>query len=200
MPQLLFANDRECQIWERAMKVSVYIATSLDGFIARDDGGLDWLPGADTNEQGDAEVEDYGYREFMESVDVLVMGRKTYEKVLSFGMWPYEGKRVFVLSSGPVEIPNGLASTVECKSCSPSDLVHDLEEAGAKHVYVDGGNTVQRFLNEGLIQQIIVTRIPVLIGSGIPLFGPVANDILLDHVETRQFPSGFVQSRYEIRR
>jgi dihydrofolate reductase len=182
------------------MKVSVYIATSLDGFIARDDGGLDWLPGADPEAQGDAEGEDYGYREFMDSVDVLVMGRKTYEKVLSFGKWSYEGKRVIVLSSGTVEIPNELASTVECRSSSPSDLVHDLEEAGAKHVYVDGGNTIQRFLNEGLIQQIIITRIPVLIGSGIPLFGPLEKDVLLHHVETQKFPSGLVQSRYEIRR
>ena len=82
--------------------------------------------------------------------------------------------------------------------CDPSDLVHDLKEAGVKHVYVDGGNTIQRFLNEGLIQQIIITRIPVLIGSGIPLFGPLADDILLHHVETRQFPSGFVRSRYEL--
>jgi dihydrofolate reductase len=187
------------------MKVSVYIATSLDGFIARDDGGLDWLPGADPEAVGGgvedgSEAEDYGYREFMDSVDVLVMGRKTYEKVLSFGIWPYEGKRVIVLSNGTVEIPNGLASTVECKSCSPSDLVRDLEEAGVKHVYVDGGITIQRFLNEGLIQQIIITRIPVLIGSGIPLFGPLDGDISLEHIETRQFPNGFVQSRYEVHR
>jgi dihydrofolate reductase len=182
------------------MKASVYIATSLDGFIARDDGGLDWLPGADPDENGNAEREDYGYREFMDSVDVLVMGRKTYEKVLSFGKWSYEGKRVIVLSSGTVEIPTGLASTVECRSNSPSDLVDDLAEAGVKHIYLDGGNTIQRFLNEGLVQQIIITRIPVLIGSGIPLFGPLEDDILLRHVETRQFASGFVQSRYEVRR
>jgi dihydrofolate reductase len=181
------------------MKISVYIATSLDGFIARDDGELDWLPGADPEaEGGGGEIEDYGYREFMESVDVLVMGRKTFEKVLSFGMWPYKGKRVIVLSSGSLEISNGLASTVECRSCSPSDLVLALEEAGARHIYVDGGITVQRFMNEGLIHQIIITRIPILIGSGIPLFGPLASDVLLRHVETRQFPSGFVQSRYEI--
>lgn len=194
------------------MKVSVYVATSLDGFIAREDGGLDWLSGADPEAYGDLEEsgtveagggdegEDCGYREFMDSVDVMVMGRKTYEKVLSFGMWPYEGKQVIVLSSGPVEIPNGLGSTVECKSCSPSDLVNDLKQAGAKHVYVDGGNTIQRFLNEGLIDQLIITCIPILIGSGIPLFGPLAGDILLQHVETRQYPSGFVQSRYEVRR
>jgi dihydrofolate reductase len=180
------------------MKVSVYVATSLDGFIAREDGSLDWLPGADPEKQSGAETEDYGYRVFMDTVDVLVMGRKTYEKVLSFGMWPYEDKRVVVLSSGSVDIPNDLASTIESRSCSPCELVYDLEKAGAKHVYVDGGKTIQRFLNEGLIHQIIVTRIPVLIGSGIPLFGPLADDILLRHVETRQFPSGFVQSRYEI--
>jgi dihydrofolate reductase len=187
------------------MKVSVYIATSLDGFIARDDGGLDWLPGAApetsgcTEASGSTEGEDYGYREFMESVDILVMGRKTFEKVLSFGKWSYEDKRVIVLSSGPVEIPNGLASTVECRSSSPSDLVDDLAESGVTHIYLDGGNTIQRFLNEGLVQEVIITRIPVLIGSGIPLFGPLADDILLRHVETRQFPSGFVQSRYEVR-
>ena len=182
------------------MKASVYIATSLDGFIARDDGGLDWLPGADPDENGNAEREDYGYRDFLDSVDVLVMGRKSYEKVLSFGEWPYDGKRVIVLSSGTVEIPSGLASTVECRSSSPSDLVDDLAEAGVTHIYLDGGNTIQRFLNEGLIQQLIITRIPILIGSGIPLFGPLADDMTLHHVATRQFPSGPVQSRYEVRR
>lgn len=180
------------------MKVSVYIATSLDGFIARNDGGLDWLPGADSEGSVEADAEDYGYREFMDSVDVLVMGRKTFEQVLSFGMWPYEKKRVVVLSGGTVRVPTDLSPTVEAESCSPRELVNQLAETGVKHLYVDGGNTIQRFLNEGLIQQIIITRIPILIGSGIPLFGPLTNDITLRHIETRQFPSGFVQSRYEV--
>jgi dihydrofolate reductase len=180
------------------MRVSVYIAASLDGFIAREDGSLDWLPGADPQEEGDAGAEDYGYQEFIGSVDVLVMGRKTYEKVLTFGEWPYKDRRVVVLSSGTVQIPADLASTVQCQSGSPRDLVGRLAEGGAKHLYIDGGNTIQRFLNEGLVQQITVTRVPVLIGAGIPLFGPLASDIPLRHVETRQFPNGFVQSRYEM--
>lgn len=180
------------------MKVSVYIATSLDGLIARDDGGLDWLPGADSDAPADADAEDYGYGEFMDSVDVLVMGRNTFEQVLRFGKWAYENKRVVVLSRGDVQVPTNLAQTVEVRSCPPCELVDQLAETGAKHLYVDGGNTIQRFLNEGLIQQIIITRIPILIGSGISLFGPLADDILLHHVETRQFPSGFVQSRYEV--
>lgn len=180
------------------MKVSVYIATSLDGFIAREDGGLDWLPGADPENQDESNGEGYGYREFMDSVDVLVMGRKTFEQVLSFGTWPYENKRVIVLSSGDVTVPDELVSGIEVRSCSPCDLVEQLEADGANHVYVDGGNTIQRFLSAGLIQQIIITRIPVLIGRGIPLFGLLDNDILLKHIETRPFPSGFVQSRYEV--
>ncbi len=180
------------------VKVSVYIATSLDGFIAREDGGLDWLPGADPEKQDKSNGEDYGYREFMESVDVLVMGRKTFEQVLSFGTWPYQNKRVIVLSSGNVPVPDELATGVEVRSCSPCDLVEQLTTDGANYVYIDGGNTIQRFLRDGLIRQIIITRIPILIGRGIPLFGPLENDILLKHIETRQFPSGFVQSRYEV--
>jgi len=158
------------------------------------------LPGADSEVSGAAEGENCGYRDFMNSVDVLVMGRNTFEQVLSFGMWPYENKQVVVLSGGSVAIPTNHASTVEVRSCSPRELVKQLSETGAKHLYIDGGNTIQRFLNEGVIHQLIITRIPILIGSGIPLFGPLESDISLEHFETRQYPSGFVQSRYEVRR
>jgi len=178
------------------MKASVYIATSLDGFIARENGELDWLPQpGDDAENG----EDYGYRAFMDSVDALVMGRNTYETVLSFGgQWPYGGKPVIVLSSGLVDIPESIASTVESTSDSPAELVERLSARGMNHLYIDGGKTIQSFLNAGLIRQLIITRIPVLIGSGIPLFGPLEQDIKLDHIRTRAFASGMVQSAYEV--
>lgn len=177
------------------MKASVYIATSLDGFIARPDGGLDWLPGA----EGESTAgEDYGFREFMDSVDYLVMGRNTFELALSFEPWPYTGTPVVVLSSRPLEIPAHLTGAVEWMSGSPGEVVSRLAERGANHLYIDGGKTIQGFLAEGLIQQLIITQVPVLIGEGIPLFGPLPYDIKLRHIETRSFPTGLVQSRYEV--
>ncbi|QDT96095.1 dihydrofolate reductase family protein [Gimesia aquarii] len=178
------------------MKASVYIATSLDGFIARENGELDWLPGSDG--QSDPDGEDYGYHEFMDSVDALVMGRNTFELVLSFGEWPYGSKRVIVLSSKPLPIPSHLPPTVESTSCSPSDLVQKLSDEGLKHLYIDGGKTIQSFLNAGLIQELIITKVPVLIGSGISLFGPLDKDKKLQHIETLTYENGFVQSRYEL--
>jgi len=176
------------------VNVSVYIATSLDGFIARENGNLDWLLSG-----GDGENrEDYGYKTFMETVDFLVMGRNTYEKALTFGDWPYGTKPVVVLSSRPLAIPAHIAKSVESISCTPTHLVSRLAAHGAKHLYIDGGKTIQGFLNAGLITRLIITRLPVLIGSGITLFGPLERDIKLRHIETRQFSSGLVQSEYEV--
>jgi dihydrofolate reductase len=177
-----------------ALKASVYIATSLDGFIARENGELDWLSAG----ENDGSREDYGFHVFLNSVDTLVMGRKTFELVQSSGMWPYGTKRVIVLSSKPVEIPSDLDKTVEAQSCSPIELVKLLSERGVKHLYVDGGQTIQSFLNAGLIQQIIITRIPVLIGEGIRLFGALNKDVKQQHIETNSFENGFVQSKYEV--
>lgn len=178
------------------MKASVYIATSLDGFIARENGELDWLPGSDG--ESDTNGEDYGYHEFMDSVDTLVMGRNTFEMVLTFGEWSYGNKRVIVLSSKPLRIPDDLPPTVESKSCSPAELVQELSEQGEKHLYIDGGKTIQSFLNAGLIQELIITRIPVLIGSGIPLFGPLDKDKKLRLIQTHTYENGIVQNKYEI--
>lgn len=179
------------------MRVSVYIATSLDGFIARENGELDWLPGSDGT--SDQSGEDFGYHEFMDSVDVLIMGRNTFETVLSFGIeWPYSEKRVIVLSSQPLQIPSDLPATVESSSCSPAELLQKLSEAGYQRAYIDGGKAVQSFLTAGLIQDMIITRIPVLIGSGLPLFGPIDNDQKLRHINSRTFENGFVQSEYEL--
>jgi dihydrofolate reductase len=172
------------------MQCSVFIATSLDGFIARDDGSLDWLP------QGD--VEEHGYTELMAGIDVVVMGRMTYETVLGFDAWPYAGKRVVVLSSSPLAPSPQEGAVFETMSGAPADIVSRLAARGLRHAYVDGGITVQRFLAAGLIQHFTITRIPVLLGRGIPLFGPVPRDIRLDHVATRSYKGGLVTSECAI--
>ncbi|MBF0193732.1 MAG: dihydrofolate reductase [Magnetococcales bacterium] len=178
------------------MRTSVYIAVSADGFIARQNGDLDWLPGADGSDPDS--IEDYGYKEFSASTDVLVMGRLSFEKILTFGEWPYKDKKVVVLSSKPDNIPQALKDFVQWKNSSPPDLIKELSLQGFNHVYVDGGKTIQGFLFNGLVQQIILTKIPVLIGEGIPLFGPLAGDVLLKHIKTQSYPSGFVQTHYEV--
>jgi dihydrofolate reductase len=174
------------------VRCSVFVGTSLDGFIARADGAIDWLPGPEPG------GEDYGFRVFMSTVDGLVMGRNTYDLVRTFGEWPYGRKPVVVLSSRPVEVPEAIAGTTEAMSGAPRDIVRQLGERGMKHLYVDGGRTVQGFLSEGLITDIVITRIPVLIGNGIPLFGPLPADVKLRHTGTYSYPTGLVQSRYEV--
>jgi dihydrofolate reductase len=172
------------------MTVSVFIGISLDGFIARPDGALDWLP------EGGGEP--HGYDEFIASVDALVIGRKTFETVLTFGAWPYGDKRVVVLSSRPLSLSAAIGGVVEQMTGPPAEIVARLAASGARHLYVDGGITIQRFLREGLIQRLIITRVPVLIGSGIPLFGTLPHDVRLRHVATRSYPSGLVQSEYTV--
>ncbi len=171
------------------MKASVFVGASVDGFIARPDGALDFLP------EGGGEP--HGYDEFMGSVDALVIGRKTYEPVLAFDAWPYRDKSVFVLSNSPLA-PAPAGARVERMSGHPAEIQAQLAARGVQHVYVDGGITIQGFLRAGLIQRLIVTRVPVLIGSGISLFGAVVRDIPLKHIATRQYPSGLVQSEYEV--
>ena len=183
------------------MRASVYIATSLDGFIARPDGGLDWLPGAETPPAPSNEpAEDYGFGAFMESVDFLVMGRNTFALVADFEPWPYAGTPVIVLSSRPVDIPSRLAGAVEWMAGSPQAVVEALAARGGKHLYIDGGKTIQGFLAAGLIDQLIITRVPVLIGAGIPLFGPLPADTQLRHITTQAFANGLVQSAYAVKK
>lgn len=172
------------------MKASVFIATSVDGFIARPDGDLDWLPGGD--------VEDHGYDAFMLTVDTIVMGRGTYEKVLTFGDWAFGETPVVVLTSTPESLPTPPAPTISVMRGTPHQVVAALEQRGAKSLYVDGGVTIQRFLAAGLIQRVIITRVPVLLGRGRPLFGVLDHDVRLRHVASRAYDSGLVQSEYEV--
>lgn len=171
------------------MKASVFIGASLDGFIARSNGEFDFLPAGGG--------EPHGYVEFMATVDALVIGRKTFETVLAFDTWPYGEKPVFVLSTRPLA-PAPPGAVVEHLSGDPAQIVTQLAARGIQHIYVDGGITIQRFLQAGLIQHLIITRVPVLIGSGIPLFGALERDIVLTHVATRQYASGLVQSEYVV--
>jgi dihydrofolate reductase len=171
------------------VKASVFVGTSVDGFIARPDGGLDFLDAGGH--------EPHGYEEFVASVDALVIGRNTYETVLTFGEWPYGAKPVFVLSTRPLT-PAPAGATVERMSGDPAEIVPELARRGIEHAYVDGGITIQRFLAAGLIQRLVVTRVPVLIGAGIPLFGSLPKDVLLRHIATRQYAGGLVQSEYEV--
>ncbi len=171
------------------MKASVFVGVSIDGFIARANGGLDWLP-ADGGEP-------HGFDQFIASVDALVMGRNTFETVLGFGTWPYGPKPVFVLSTRPLP-PAPPGSVVEHLAGDPADIASQLSARGIGHIYVDGGLTIQGFLRAALIQRLVITRVPVLIGTGIPLFGPTDRDIVLRHIATRTFATGLVQSEYEV--
>jgi dihydrofolate reductase len=174
---------------DSAVKASVFIGTSVDGFIARTNGDLDFLP------PGGGEP--HGYDEFLATVDALLIGRKTFETVLTFDTWPYGEKPVFVLSTRPLA-PSPIGAVVERMTGAPAEIVSQLAARGIEHAYVDGGITIQRFLQAGLIQRLIITRVPVLIGSGISLFGVVPRDIVLRHIETRQYASGLVRSEYVV--
>ncbi len=171
---------------------SVFCGVSLDGFIARPDGSLDFLEG-----DGTAPMGDHSYEAFVAGIDAIVMGRNTFEVVLGFEQWPY-AKKVFVLSSGKVDLARvkERGADVELLNATPEEVVRQLAARGYEHLYIDGGGNVQRFLRAGLIDRLIVTQVPVLIGKGIPLFGALEEDIPLKLLASRSFPGGLVQSEY----
>jgi len=164
---------------------------SVDGFLARLDDALDFLH---TGQQ-----EPHGFKEFLASVDVVVIGRRTFQVVLKLGHLALYGKKpVVVLSSGLLDCSSVKGGMVEQLSGEPTEIVKQLKSRGFKHAYIDGGITIQRFLAAGCIDRMVITRVPVLIGAGIPLFGPLPCDISLGHVATRSYEGGLVQSEYEI--
>lgn len=179
------------------MKCSSYIASSLDGFIAKADGSLDWL------DQANASVpdgEDCGYAQYMASVDVIVMGRKTFETVLSFNTWPYD-KPVYVVSRQWRSLPATAQATVRLWSDTPAALTAHLQANGVRSAYVDGGQLIQSFISAQLLDEITITRIPVLLGTGTSLFGPLpagAATVTAQHLHTRSYDFGFVQSHYAL--
>jgi dihydrofolate reductase len=171
------------------VKLSVFCGVSVDGFLARPNHALDFL---DAGGQ-----EPHGFEEFYGCVDVVVIGRRTFEVVLTFGKWPYGKKPVVVLSSRPLDFSAVKGGVVEQMSGEPGEIVKQLRARGFKHAYIDGGITIQKFLAAGCIDRLVITRVPVLIGAGIPLFGPVPQDVSLRHVATRCYKGGLVQSEYE---
>jgi dihydrofolate reductase len=178
---------------DRMITAHVFIATSLDGFIAREDGDIDWLL------QRDDPTEDHGYTAFIADKDLIVMGRGSYEKVLTLGTWPYD-LPVLVLSKqlAGAAVPEGLKDKLRFSSLAPWDALEKLAQENVRRIYVDGGQLVQSFLRAGLVTDMVISTVPVLLGSGRPLFGALAQDIDLKLVSSRSFPSGLVQSSYRL--
>jgi len=175
------------------MQISVYIATSLDGFISRKNGDIDWL----MNAYDEKDEEDYGYEEFMKEVTCLVMGRNTYEKIISFSQWPYNTKRVIVLSHTNSIVPDFIKGNVEFFNGTAKVLVKKLQQENEKKVYVDGGITIQSFIKEGLVDDFTITTIPVVIGEGRPLFSILKKDLKLELIQSKSYNNHFVQSKYK---
>ena len=184
------------------MRFSVYIATSVDGFIARTDGSVDWLDTYCNQEADMGDEADMGFTHFMKSIDCLIMGRGCMEVISGFNLapeqWPYGDARVIVLSQTVTEPPENVKGHVEMYAGKIPELVETLEGEGFKHAYVDGGKTIQSFLNLQLITDMTLTQIPVLLGEGIPLFGKTNRDIRLERPERNVFPNELVQVQYEV--
>lgn len=178
------------------MKCSVYIATSADGFIAKPDGDIEWLL---RPEYADAAKVGLVYSEFISTVDAIVMGRHSYEKVLTFDEWYYEGTEVVVLTSRDLTAPEKLTGKVRFESGSPNEIVAKLEKEGKNHLYIDGGITIQRFLEAKLIDELTITVIPILLGKGIPLFGDTGTELPLELMDVSTSPNGTVQKRYRVK-
>lgn len=173
------------------MQLSAFCGVSVDGFLARPDDALDFLAAG--------EQVPHGFPEFLATVDVVVMGRRTFDVVRRFGhLGVYGGKPVVVLTRRPLDPPAAAGEPVETAAAEPAAIKRQLAACGFRHAYVDGGITIQRFLAAGCLDRMVITRVPVLIGAGVPLFGPLPGDIQLRHVATRSLPAGLVQSEYEI--
>ncbi len=173
----------------------VYIGTSLDGYISAPDGGLDWLSYVPIPE-GD----DLGFSEFMDRVDAVVMGRKTFETLLGFGVGWHYPKPGIVLSSTLKSAPEEFADHIQFASGTPSEIVQLAKKQGFENLYIDGGTTVQRFLREDLIDELIITEIPLLLGGGDRLFGELDQRLGFELVDTKVLLNQLVRKRYQRKR
>lgn len=169
-------------------KISIYIASSIDGYIARKDGNLDWL------QYGHTGNEDYGFKKFTSTIDAVIMGKNTYEVVSSFDEWAYKDKRVIVLSNTLTEV----RKETELFSGELTELLAKLHAENVKHIWIDGGITVSKFLEAGLVDDITVSIIAMVLGSGIPLFSTMNQELRCHLVSTQSYPSGLVQLHYEV--
>jgi dihydrofolate reductase len=174
------------------MTVHVYIAASLDGYIADRNGSLDWLTGIQDPSGGD-----FGFAEFISGIDAVVMGRKTFDTVVDFEPWPYP-KPVFVLSNTLKELPARLAGKCELIHGTPAEIIHTLAGRGLNNLYVDGGQTIQSFLSGGLVDEMVITRIPILLGGGAPLFGSLDKPIHFEFLRSESLPPGIQKNYYRL--
>lgn len=184
------------------MKCSVYIATSADGFIAKNDGSVDWLHSAGKQDADLGDSADMGFNAFIASVDCMIMGRKCMEVIASMNLppeqWPYGDTHIVVLSNTLKESPSSLPKKLEMYSGDLNALITRLESEGYKHAYVDGGTTIQAFINLELINEMTITRAPILLGEGISLFGKTAKDITLEQSSAISFANDFIQEFYQV--
>lgn len=184
------------------MKCSAFIATSVDGFIARPDGNVDWLHSSGNQDVDMGNQADMGFYDYLAEVDCLIMGRKTMEVIanmnLSDDQWPYGDMKIVVLSSSITEIPTSLRSNAMVFSGELKELMSTLESEGLKHAYIDGGSTIQQFIREGLMSEMTIARVPVLLGEGIPLFTTLGREVKLKDAETTAYPNDFVQVKYRL--
>ena len=173
----------------------VFIARSLDGYIADKNGGLDWL-----NAIPNPDHLDMGYENFIKGVDAIVMGRITFETVCSFDMdWPYN-KPVFVLSKTMDMVPEKYQGKAEIVKGSLPEVLEHIHTKGYSRLYIDGGNTIQSFLKEDLIDELIITTIPILLGGGSPLFNELPKELEFEHVESHLYLDALVQDCYRRKR
>ena len=168
----------------------VYIATSLDGYISREDGSFDWLIPFQDPQAFER------FESFLSTLDAVVMGRNTFLQVLFFEQWPYHDIPVYVLSRSLNKLPESSPLTVHLRSCSSEELLSELGSNDFQRIYVDGGLTVQSFFEKDLIDELTITRVPIILGSGRTLFGQVPCDLRYQHLSTEAFPSGLVQTKY----
>jgi dihydrofolate reductase len=183
------------------MKCSVYIATSADGYIATLEGGVDWLHTAG-NKEVDMGSEDMGFKAFMGSVDCMIMGRKCMDMISSMNLtpeqWIYGDMPIVVLSNTIKESPENLHGKIEMYSGDISKLIYNLEKRGFKHAYIDGGATITSFINLELIDEMIITKAPLLLGEGIPLFGKIKNSVKLNNAKATVYKNEFIQIKYDV--
>jgi len=166
----------------------LYIATSLDGYIADRDGGIDWLSTIDESD------DDYGYPDFFDSIDALIMGSHTYEQILGFGDWPYAGKQSYVFSQRPLKTPH---ENIAILSSSPNDALQHIHKQGYNKIWlVGGGLLTSSLLQDKLVDEFIISMIPILLGEGIPLFSASRPEEKLTLVNSKQYPSGLLQVHY----
>lgn len=184
------------------MKCSVFIATSADGYIATLDGGVDWLHTAGNPDADMGNNQDMGFSSFVQSVDCMIMGRKCMEVISGMDLpseqWPYGDTHIVVLSSTIKEPPENLSGKVKMVSGDILTLIKKLKRSGYTHAYVDGGATITSFLNLKLINRMTITKAPVLLGEGVPLFGRITQKVKLKNAQANAFPNEFIQIKYDV--